>query len=78
MGIDPQYWNVRPDGKLTIRPFVKPMGIYVAFDPKTRKFMQHASRDMRGEGFKQLDSRCIDEGAVAEAIAYALVGLIDG
>lgn len=77
MGINLRYWNVRKDGRLVLRPNVHPMGIYVSFDPVQRKFMRHNVYPLEADGaaWLPIDASRISCGAVAEALAVALVGV---
>lgn len=72
--IDLRYWNIRKDGHLILRPNVPPLGIYVSFNPVTRKFLRHNVYPLETDGAAWLPIAPdrISAGAVAEAIAHAL------
>jgi len=77
--VDLNHWNVRKDGHLILRPNVPPMGVYVSFDPTKRKFFRHNVYPLdTSDAWLPMEPARISSSAVAEAIAYALVGRADG
>nr|CAD6606078.1 hypothetical protein RNT25_01779 [arsenite-oxidising bacterium NT-25] len=71
------YWNVRKDGQLVLRPNVRPAGIYVSFDPLKRLFFRHEvhpmSRPASQDYWTPFSPDRIDPRAVAEATAYSII-----
>ncbi|EUB97268.1 hypothetical protein PMI07_000844 [Rhizobium sp. CF080] len=71
--IDLDYWNVRRDGRLIIRPGIKPGALYISFDPASRRFTAHNSYPLHATDGLTIEPDRIDPRAVAETTAYSIL-----